>query len=113
MVFGNKCCDINPYGFYVYLHRKLKTGEVFYVGKGKGDRAWEKRRKGSYKWKAMAEKYGVMVEIYRDRLTEKEAYELESQVINDMRSDGVNLANLSDGGKGSRGHVSGQRKDLY
>lgn len=33
--------------FYVYLHRKKTTKEVFYVGKGSGDRVWSRAGRSS------------------------------------------------------------------
>lgn len=35
----------NPNIYYVYTHRHPDTGEVFYVGRGSGDRAWNCNRR--------------------------------------------------------------------
>ncbi len=34
-------------GYYVYLHKATETGEVFYVGKGSGRRAWETKKRNN------------------------------------------------------------------
>lgn len=43
--------------FYVYVHKKKTNGEVFYVGKGSGKRAWSAFGRNSL-WKRTADKYG-------------------------------------------------------
>lgn len=67
--------------FYVYLHRRLDNGKVFYVGKGTGNRAWLKDSRKSMDWKAVVNEAGYYVEIYRSNLTEEQAFSLESYLI--------------------------------
>lgn len=88
--------------YYVYLHRKKTTGEVFYVGKGKNKRAWDRHGRSDL-WKKTATKCGWDVEILQDNLQEWYAFELETGLIAlygrlDL-GDG-SLVNLSDGGEG-------------
>ena len=88
--------------YYVYLHKKKTTGEVFYVGKGSGKRAWSAFGRNSF-WKRVAEKHGWVVEIVQDNLQDWYAFELEKDLISyygrrDL-GDG-NLTNMSDGGDG-------------
>lgn len=68
-------------GYYVYAHRCLKLGEIFYVGKGKEDRAWNDKRSNA--WKEYVEsidgQYEVLL-LHRD-LTEDEAIDLEREEI--------------------------------
>lgn len=82
---------------YVYLHRRKDTDEVFYVGKGFGKRAWKKTTRSEW-WKRIEAKYGRTVEIYREDLSEFEAFVLEAELILKFGRD--NLCNLTDGGEG-------------
>ena len=70
--------------FYVYLH-KLNNGEVFYVGKGRRDRAYSKLGR-SNAWKEKA-KEGFDVEIYKSDLKELDSILLEKELI-EKNSDG-------------------------
>jgi len=91
--------EIIPQGFYVYLHRKATNGQVFYVGKGYGKRAWSKRRNA--KWKNIVAKYGFIVEIAQSGLQELAAFELEKDLISHYGRE--SLCNLTDGGEGMAG----------
>lgn len=95
-----------PVGFYVYLHYRISDGEVFYVGKGKGQRIVSTKR--NRLWRNIAEKHGVRASIYKDNLSEEEAFQIESELIVRFgRIDNKSgcLANLTDGGEGMSGHV--------
>lgn len=92
--------------FYVYVHRRATTGEIFYVGKGRGNRAYRKDR-GRH-WKAIVEKHGRTVEIVANGLQEQEAFELERSIIAKIgrRDLGLGpLVNYTDGGDGASGAV--------
>lgn len=69
-------------GFYVYLHKSKKSGEVFYIGKGTDKRAWETQNRNQ-NWKdRVIELDGEWeVEIYRDDLSEIEAFNLEEKLV--------------------------------
>lgn len=84
---------------YVYLHRRKDNGDVFYVGKGFGKRAWKKTSRSEW-WERVESKYGRTVEIYRDDLEEQEAFELEAELISKFGRG--RLCNLTDGGEGGR-----------
>jgi hypothetical protein len=71
---------ILPIDFYVYLHRKATTGEVFYVGKGIKDRAWTRTGRSNL-WQRTAKKHGLIVEIVQDGLQDWAAMELEFYLI--------------------------------
>ena len=90
--------------FYVYLHRKCTDGTPFYVGKGKGKRAWNFSKRNN-KWTNIFNKYGVKVEILYDGLEEKDAFAIEVETIQKLRNEGFDLANLTDGGEGSSGTI--------
>jgi hypothetical protein len=69
-------------GYYVYLHKATETGEVFYVGKGSGGRAWETERRNNA-WKEKVEQLDEKweVEIYEGDLTEIEAFNIEEELV--------------------------------
>lgn len=96
--------------FYVYLHRKATTGEVFYVGKGKGKRAWSHNGRTDF-WKRIVSKHGLVVEIHLNGIQEWYAFELESQLIAlHGRLDQHNgcLVNMCDGGEGPSGIIQSE-----
>lgn len=80
--------------FYVYLHRRLDTGEVFYVGKGTGDRAYRKSKRNDrgIAWQRIAFNIEYSVEMYKENLTEEEAENIENDLINNPH-EGWNLTN--------------------
>lgn len=96
---------IIPQDFYVYLHRKATTGEVFYAGKGLVDRAWASKDR-SAPWRNTVAKHGYTVEVVQDGLQEWAAFELEVALIAlyGRRDLGRGpLVNLTDGGDGPAG----------
>lgn len=102
---------IVPQDFYVYIHRKPATGEIFYVGKGCEKRAWDTKERNRH-WKAVARKHGFVVEIVEAGLQEWAAFELERCLIalygrNDLGLG--NLVNYTDGGEGSCGVVQSEK----
>lgn len=93
--------------FYVYTHAK-PNGSVFYVGKGTGRRAWDLSPSRRKLWhKNVIAKHGrenIQIKTFPTK-DETEAFELEKFLIAELRSFGVNITNLTDGGEG----VSGRR----
>jgi hypothetical protein len=84
---------------YVYLHKK-DNGSIFYVGKGNNNRAWQKSNRSKY-WNRVKDKYGLNVVIFKDNLSEKDAFDLEMKLISFI---GVkNLTNHTLGGEGTYG----------
>lgn len=90
--------DVKPEGFYVYIHRRATDGTPFYVGKGKGRRAWAVSRGGNNHWKHTALKHGVIVDIVRDGMSHECALTLECIVIGIIGLNG--LTNIKYGGGG-------------
>lgn len=86
--------------FYVYIHLRPIDGKPFYVGKGRGKRAWSVKSRNLY-WHNVVKKYGLIVHIMADGLTEKEALSLEMSTIALIGID--NLTNMTAGGEGSSG----------
>jgi group I intron endonuclease len=85
--------------FYVYVHKKPISNEIFYVGKGKGYRAFKKSGRNPY-WNRIVKKYGFEVEIIKSGLTEKEAFQFEIDFIENLKG---KLCNLTTGGEGVSG----------
>jgi len=91
---------VTPQDFYVYIHRKATTCEIFYVGKGTGRRAWTSKSRNVY-WHQVVKKHGLVVEIVLDGLQEWAALELEIDCIalHGRKNTGYgSLINLTDGG---------------
>ena len=90
--------------YYVYEHA-TEDGDVYYIGKGKGNRAWSKEGRNDF-WRKKALKHGMAVSIVEDGLTEQEAFDLEVSLISHYgrRDNGTGcLVNLTDGGEGASG----------
>lgn len=79
--------------YYVYFHRD-KSGRIFYVGKGTARRAWSKDRHPVW-LKYVNERLNgdYIVEIFKDRLTEEDAEEVEDQLIAEYGEQLVNWIN--------------------
>ena len=93
--------------FYVYEHLRADSGAVFYVGKGAGKRCYV-RGKGNRSpfWQSVVEKAGgFSVRIVAKNLPEDLAFFIEIERIAQLRSMGVRLCNLTDGGDGVSGWV--------
>ena len=65
--------------FYVYEHIRLDNMTCFYVGKGKGERAYDLERNDHHN--NISNRHGHAVLIIKDNLTEEEAFELEKDTI--------------------------------
>jgi hypothetical protein len=87
--------SLEPHGrvFYVYVHRD-KTGNVFYVGKGQGHRAWSLERHPIWHHYVQTRLHGEYdVEIVRSNLLNSEAEELEGELVNQYGEHLVNWFN--------------------
>ena len=85
--------------FYNYLHTK-PNGEVFYIGKGKGNRAWSFYRKNPY-WNNIVNKYGKpKVTILAKWEEENKAFEFEKFLIISAKHFNFKLSNKTNGGDG-------------
>lgn len=92
--------------FYTYAHYKKDTGELFYIGKGSGDRfkmGWSKSGHRSLHWAEVANKHGFKPEILAIWPTEQEACDHEKLLIQAFRDMGVGLVNKLIGGGGKTG----------
>lgn len=67
--------------YYVYIHKTADTHEVFYVGKGCGDRAYSSHHR-SDKWKTVVKNHGGFIaEILANNMSNKDALSLEEDII--------------------------------
>lgn len=90
--------------FYVYEHIRLDTNAVFYVGKGKGRRCFEARRRNQH-WKRVVLKAGGFdVRIVVDKIDEELAFLAEQELIAKLKLQGLTLTNITDGGEGTSGY---------
>lgn len=93
--------------FYVYFHRCLDTGEIFYVGKGHGNRAYTKRNRSKF-WNSIVNKHDYFIEIIESELSEDDAIIKEIFWINKIgrRDIGTGtLVNMTSGGEGTSGYL--------
>ena len=90
--------------FYVYIHTRNDTGEVFYVGKGIGDRFKLKTSRNPH-WHNIVKKHGYKIQILEHFDTEIDAHCMERYLIASYRSLEVKLCNLTDGGEGTVGFI--------
>ena len=67
--------------FYVYKHIRKDNNTCFYVGKGKGRRMYVPKRNKHFN--RIRKKYGCYVVKIKENLTEKEAFALEREIIED------------------------------
>lgn len=90
--------------YYVYAHRKLDSGEIFYIGKGKEDRAYSIRGRNR-SWVQVVAKHGFEVCFLHTDLGESRALDLEMEEISKLKRAGVRLVNMTAGGEGLSGYV--------
>lgn len=109
-----KAPAILPQGFYVYTHHRESTGEIFYVGKGNGKRAWDATGRSRH-WRSILKAHGVLVSILNDQLTEAESFNLEKKTIAYWGRKDLGLGlliNLTDGGEGASGYKQKEDEKL-
>jgi hypothetical protein len=96
--------------FCVYAHINPLRGEIFYIGKGTKGRACFKINRSKH-WHSIVNKYGYIIDILEDNLTEEVAFQREVYYIKRIgRSDkGLGpLVNHTDGGEGASGYKHSQ-----
>lgn len=94
--------------FYVYEHWRTDTNQCFYVGKGVGGRAFEKRKNRNEYYLRIVNKveksgHEIKIIVHCDCLDEASAFSMEMERIAFWREKGIELCNLTIGGDGIRG----------
>lgn len=97
-------------GYYVYHHLDPKTGEVFYVGSGCANRAYEFTVSRSEEWKRIAKEVGhFTVTIVDSHLTRRESLDKEQEWQLKLKP----RANFRYAGKGIRwGKLNGKSRSV-
>jgi hypothetical protein len=94
--------------YYIYEHWRSDTGQCFYVGKGKNNRAYDLYHRKAYHKNTinylLSNGFSVDVKIIDSELSEEESLLKEIELIAKWKSAGVKLANLTDGGDGVSGY---------
>ena len=102
--------------YYIYQHKRNDTGEVFYVGKGEGNRYRSKVGRTAY-WLNIVNKHGYTAEIIEYFETEELAFRAEENLIAKIGRKDLgkgSLVNLSDGGEGASGAIrTPEQKETY
>lgn len=93
--------------FYVYEHWRPDKDTCFWVGKGRGRRAYSFKRSSRYnRVIAKLSRLGMCAEVrlVAESLSESEALRIEVERIAFWRYFGPNLCNVTDGGEGVSGY---------
>ena len=90
--------------FVVYLHERLDTNAVFYVGKGTHKRVRQKCNRNPHWHRIVAKAGGFNDHLIAKGLMESEALELERLLIAEMRERGLEICNMTNGGDGISGY---------
>lgn len=88
--------------FYTYIHIRVDDGMVFYVGKGKGNRAYSDKGRNK-RWCRTANKHGWSSVICAYWYSEFDAFEHEKSLILYYKQLNHPLCNMTDGGDGASG----------
>lgn len=103
--------------YYVYEWIRLDTNEPIYIGKGKGNRAYELKEGRNKHFKDVIKNRDVAVVILEENLSEEEALQLECWYIHEYKYEmGMEITNVTDGGDGVAGwykKLSVEEKEQY
>lgn len=100
--------DINR--FYVYEHRRNDTNQIFYVGKGSGNRLNSTRATHrNIRWLRTTKKAGGFYATkIIDKVDEELAFFVEMERIDQLKRIGFDLCNITNGGDGLAGFKHSQ-----
>lgn len=85
--------------FYVYEYYKKDNNEVFYVGKGTGNRMYELHNRNRY-FDSVYNKYDCDVRLVYNNLTNEDACEKEIRRISELKEIDQAYCNFTSGGTG-------------
>ena len=71
--------------YYVYVHINPKTEDPFYIGMGKGKRAYDKDRSDEWLKTVKDLNYNYSIKIIKKNLTKEGAFNLENELIQKYR----------------------------
>lgn len=92
--------DVSANIFYVYRHSRNDTGSVFYIGKGKENRAYQADRGRNNHWRNIVRKAnGFSVDFIINGISEELSHLVEIEAIDCYRRRGISLANITNGGE--------------
>ena len=89
--------------FYVYEHIRNDTNAIFYVGKGKKERAYRVHNRNEYWHNVVNKCNGYIVRFVVKDVDEELAYLAEEERIDQLKRLGIKLTNLTLGGEGASG----------
>lgn len=90
--------------FYVYAWYNIDTNEIFYIGKGCGNR-YKNLNKRNKKFLEYYNSHNTTSKIILNNLLEEEAFQKEQELTDFYRSQNQPLCNLIDGGYGGYSKV--------
>ena len=106
--------------FYVYYWIRPDTNEIFYIGKGSGNRITSLKSRNLHVLNVVKKFRGLKNIIkgkFVDNISEEESFNLEIEKIKEYREKlGNRLLNISDGGDGSAGwfeHISYEEQERH
>ena len=84
--------------FYVYEHIRNDTNAIFYVGKGKKERAYRVNNRNEYWHNVVNKCNGYTVKFVVKDVDEELVYLVEEERIDQLKRLGIKLANINAGG---------------
>ena len=98
--------------YYTYTH-STPDGDVFYVGKGSGHRAYSTGKR-TLAWRQMVEQHGgITIRIVARFEVEADAFAHEIALVDKYSEQGVLLLNLTAGGQGPLGYCQTEELRAY
>lgn len=97
--------------YYVYEWFDLDNGDVFYVGKGRGDRYQKSKRRNDL-FDAYVSGHNCDVRIVKRFDSECDAFQFEHESIEKYKSVGQCYANIAPGGRGTQ-FMTGDKNLMY
>jgi len=91
-------------GFCVYVNSRLSSGEPFYVGKGRRERALTNFGRSAYWKRIVAKDGGRYLNVIAETTDEELAFLIECELIDKYRRVDAELINKTVGGEGMSGY---------